>query len=89
MERCFGYLELREQSFAHVGLEMLRQNEFSAQLIEWNSTDAPKTIPTPPEFGATRRRPLLLEEVRMRQCKLGELCRSAAVLRPDIFAPIA
>ena len=87
--RRSGALQVQGQSPRRVGTEVPKGNDFSFQLAPGHFTDALKPIPAPPSSLASRRRPLPLEEVRMRQRKLGELCRLATVSRPDTCACLA
>ena len=85
-EHRSGDLDVREQSVAYVGMEARQSNDFSAQLTQGEFTKGQRPITKSPESWAARQRALSLEEMKVRQCKLGELCWSATVSRPDIFA---
>ena len=43
-------------------------------------------LPTSPQLWAGRQKTLSIEDIKLRQCKLGELCLLATVSRPDIGA---
>ena len=77
------------ESFVLVGTELPQAGDFSVQLTRGSSTDALKPILTSPTRRASRQRPLSLEEVRMRQCKLGAFRRLAPASKPNICACLA
>ena len=59
---------------------MMAQQEFS---------DALRSIPTTQKLRPTKERRQKMAEIGTRQCKLGELCRSATLSRPAIRARLA
>ena len=69
--RRSGGLEVQGQSSVHVGVEPSKANDLPAPSTEKNFTNDLKVPPTTPSFWATRQRPLLLEDIRARQRKLG------------------
>ena len=70
----------------HAGKEGPQEKVFSVTSTLQDCTEAFKPIPTAPEVRASSQRPLTMEEIQVRQCKLRELCRLASVSRPDICA---
>ena len=85
----FGKLEVQEGSFVHVGMELAHEKDFSATLTEADFAKNVKLLPTSPEPWAGRREPSSLDHIKLRQCKLGELCWVATVSRPDLCARLA
>ena len=76
-----GAMKLQENSFVHVGVGLRRDADFSATLAQ---VDFPKNLQplrASPDFWAARRKLLSPEDAKLRQCKLGELCRLATVSR--------
>ena len=67
-------------------MELTPDDDFSGQLVEDKFADALNPIPTTPSLWALRRKLLVIEDVRMRQSTLGELCWLATVSGPDICA---
>ena len=51
--------------------------------------DALQSFRTTEELSDSRQRPLKMEDIRRRQCKVGELCWLATVSRPDICVRLA
>ena len=58
----------------------LTQEDFTA---DW------KPLPTSPGLRAGRINPLPMDDIKLRQCNLGELCWVAIVSRPDICVRVA
>ena len=85
----FGKLGLQEESFAHVGMELVWDSTFSAALTQGDSTKNLQPLGTSPQLWAARQKLLSPDDVKLRQCKLGELCWLATVSRPDICARLA
>ena len=65
-------------------MEQSQANDALMHSAEGDFTGALRPIPTTPELRASGRRPPLVEEIRTRQCKLGDLRWLATVLRADI-----
>ena len=76
----------KEGPFVHVGVELGQEEDFSATLTQDYSTKNLELLPAPPALWAGRMNPLSMDDAKLRQCKLGELCCVAAVSRPDICA---
>ena len=79
-------MKVQEKSPVHAGMEMSQSNDFSVQLAHGDFANALKPMPTTPELRASRQRPLSIEEVRIRECRLGELRWLATDSRPHIRA---
>ena len=88
-EQRFGAMKLQENSFVHVGIELNQEANFSATLTQEGFAKNPHPLGTSPELRAARQKLLSPEDVKLRQCKLGELCWLATVSRPDICATLA
>ena len=75
-------------SFVRVGMELAQASDFSATLTldEFAQNLVPLT--TSPQQWAARQKTLSIEGVKLRRCKLGELCGSATVSNPEICARI-
>ena len=69
-----------------VGMEVAEGSDFSVKSAKEEFAKNLKSIPASPELPAARQRPVPLEAIELRQCKLGKLARLAAVSRPDIRA---
>ena len=82
----FGKLQVREKSFARVGVEMARANDFSATSTREDFTRDLKFLPASPKFWAGREGPLSTDESKMCRRKSGELLWVATVSRPEIRA---
>ena len=82
-------MELQGNSFAHVGMGLEQADNFSAPLTRADFTRNLQPWRTSPELWAARQKLLSPEDVKLRQCKLGELCWLATVSRPDICARLA
>ena len=70
--------------FAHVGMEVFQAMKPSAQLTQKDFANALKVIPASPESWSSRRRPCLMEEVLICECKFGESRWLGTVAWPDI-----
>ena len=77
-------MELQENSFAHVGMELSQEANFSVTLTQEEFTMNLQPVGTSPELWAARQKLLPPEDAKVRQCKLGELCWLATASRPDI-----
>ena len=88
-EQLFGELELREESSVHVGFELVQDSAFSATLTQGDFTKNLQSPGTSPQLWAARQQLLSPEDVKLRQCKLGELCWLASAFRPVIRARLA
>ena len=73
----------------HVGMELAQDSNFSATLPQEEFAKNLQPLPTTPKLLAVRQQLLPLEDVKLRQCKLGELCWPSTVSRPDICARLA
>ena len=83
-ERRFGGLKLQESSFAHVSMELVQAADFPVTLTQGEIAQSLKPFPTSPQFWSARQTMSSLEDMKLRQCKLGELHWLATVSRPDI-----
>ena len=88
-EPQFGESILQESSFAHVGKELAQDNKFSVTPTQGEFAKNLQPLPATPKLWAPRQQLLSPEDVKLRQCKLGELRRPANVSRPVICAPVA
>ena len=88
-ELRFGELKLQEGEFVHVGMELEQDAVFSATLTQKEFTENLKPLGTSPRLWAARQKRLSPEDVKLCQCKLGELCWLVRVSRPDICARLA
>ena len=89
--RCFlgrrvGKLKVEEESFAQAGAAPAREKDFPAAWTEEDFTNNLNPPPTSPELWAGREEPLSSDEIKLRQCKLGELRWVATESRPAICA---
>ena len=66
-----------------MGMELAQETDFSATSTQGDFTKNLKLLPTSPELRAGRKNPLSKDYSKLRQCKLGELRRVAAVSRPE------
>ena len=85
-ERRSGELKLQESSFAHVGMKLAQESDFSVTLAQDEFAKNLQLLPTSPHLIAARHETPPIEDIKLRQCMLGEICWSAAVSRPDICA---
>ena len=69
-----------------VAIEVARGNDFSVTLTPENFAKHMNFLPASPELWAGREGPLSMDETKMRQSKLGELCSVATASRPDVCA---
>ena len=88
-ELRFGRLKVQEKQFVHVGMELAQDSSFSVTLTQKDFTEKLKPLGTSPRLWAARQKLLSPEDVKLCQCKLGELCWLATVSRPDICARLA
>ena len=79
-------MKARVASFVRAGMEVSRGRDFSAKLAREEFTKNPKPFPTSTELRDARQRPVPLEAIELRQCKLGKLPRLPTCSRPDICA---
>ena len=89
LERRFGRPTAQENSIGDVGMELALENDYSVTLTQEDFPGNLKPLSTSPELRAGSKDPLSSDEIRLRQCKLGELCWVAAVSRPDIRVRLA
>ena len=96
LERTRHYLEQRsgapkvqENSFVHVGMELVQQLDFSATLTQAEFTRQLQFLDTSPALWKRRQHSLSDEEKLQCQCKMGELCWLATASGPDICARLA
>ena len=82
-------MEAQGPKIVRAGMKLTQGDDFPAQLTQKPFTAALNPIPPSPGPWATRQRLLPMDEVRMRQCDLGELRGLAAVPRPAIGACLA
>ena len=88
-ERRLGESDLQESSCVHVGVELVHDNDLSVTPTRDEFTQNLRPLPTTPQLWAARQKTLSLEDMKLRQCELGELCRLATVSAPDICARLA
>ena len=69
-----------------VGIKLVQKNAFSATLTQDDFAKNLRPLPTSPQLRAARQKMLALEDVKLRQCELGEPSWLATVTRPDICA---
>ena len=72
-----------------MGMGLARGSDFSVTLTLEDLTKNMKLPPAPPKLSAGWKEPQSMDEIKMRQNKLGELCWAAAVSRPGISARLA
>ena len=72
-----------------VGMELPQENDSSVTFNQEEFTKDLKPIPTSPGLWASSQRPLSSEEIKLRECKLGELCWLATASRPNISTRLA
>ena len=72
-----------------VGMELEQAANFPATLTQADFAKNLQPLGTSPELRAARQKLLSPEDVKLRQCKLGEPCWLATVPRPDICARLA
>ena len=80
---------MQENSFARVGTESAQDSAFSVTLTRGDFAESLRPLGTSPQFWAARRKSLSPGNAKLRQSKLGELCRLATVSRPDICPRLA
>ena len=85
----FGPIKVQKNNFTHIGMDIFQKPDGSAGITRKKCTDSLCPISTSPSFRKDRNRSLTAEELQIRQCKLGELWRLAAVSRSDICACLA
>ena len=88
-EQRFGGLKLQESPVMHVGMELVRGSDFSATLTQDEFARNLKPLLISPQLWADRQKTLSIQEIKLRQRKLGELRRPAMVPRPDICMRLA
>ena len=88
-EQRFGEMKLQGESCVHVGMELVQDSAFSATLTQGNLTGNLQPLNTSPPLSAALQKPPSPEDVKLRLCKLSELCALATVSRPDICARLA
>ena len=84
-EKRFRTMKLQEDSFAHVGIELVQDSNFSATLTQAEFAKNLQPLGTSPQLWAARQKLFSPEDAKQRQCKLGELRWLAAFSRPDIL----
>ena len=70
-------------------MELVQDSTFSVTLTQKEFTEKLEPLGTSPQLWAARQKLLSPEDVKLCQCKLGELCWLATVSRPDICARLA
>ena len=85
----FRKLGLQETSFAHVGMEPPKAQDFPVRLTQPEFASNLALAEASPALWAARQQLLSPEDVLRRQCKLGELCWRATASRPDLCASLA
>ena len=70
-------------------MELSQDSSFSVTLTQKDFAEKLQPLGTSPQLWAARQKLLSPEDVKLRQCKLGELCWLATVSRPDICARLA
>ena len=72
-----------------VGMEVSKANDFSTPVAREEFTEGLRPVPGSSDLWAARQRPLSFDEIKTRQCELGELFRLETVSRPDFCARLA
>ena len=85
----FGESELQESPPVHVGAESAHESESSLTLTQDAVAENLKPLPTPLRSRAVQERTLAIADIKLRHCKLSELCWLATVSRPGIRARLA
>ena len=83
-EQRFGTMKLQENSFVHVGMELKQGANISVTLTQADFTKNLQPLGTSPQLWVAREKLRSPEDVKLCQCKLGELFWLATVSRPDI-----
>ena len=65
-------------------MELARESDFPATLTQDEFAKSLQPIPTFPQLQAARRKILSIGDIKLRQCKVGELSSLGTVLRQDI-----
>ena len=71
------------------GMELAQERDFWVSLTPDECAKKLLPLPTSPQLRAARQKKLPIEDIKLRQCKLGELRWLATVSRPDICARLA
>ena len=82
---------MKAQDFtpAHVGAKLGQERDSSVKFTQGELTMELGPHPASPELWAARQRPLPPEAIKLRQCKLDDLCLLAPASRQDICARLA
>ena len=70
-------------------MELVQESDFSVTFTQDGFAQNSKPLPTPPQLWAVRQEALSIEDIKLRQRKLSDLCWLATVTRPDICARLA
>ena len=89
LQNCFGKSKVQELPFVYVGAELSQKDDSSAALTQEDFTKNLKCLPTSPKLWAGRKEPFSVDNTKMRQCMLGELCWAAPVSPLDVCARFA
>ena len=73
----------------HVGMELAQESDFPVTQTQDGFARNSRPLPPSSQAWAARRKTLSIEDVKLRQCKLGELGWLVSVSRPDICARLA
>ena len=84
LTRRSGVVKLQEANFTYVGGGALRNKNLPITITQETFTGEIQSIPNSADMWEQRRRKLYLNEIRERQCKLGESFWPATASRPDI-----
>ena len=68
------------------GAGLAQESGFSVILTQDEFAQNLKPLPASPQLWAVRQKTLAIAAIKLRQCKLGELCWLATASRPDICA---
>ena len=86
LDKRFGKFKVQEGSFVHVGMQLVQKKDFSWTLTQEDFAKNLKLLPTTPSLWAGRKNPQPMDDTKLRQRTLGELCWVAAVSLPDMCA---
>ena len=70
-------------------MELAQEGEFPVTHAQDEFAQNLKLLPTSPQLWAARQTTLDIEDVKLRHCKPGELCRFTTVSGPDICVRLA
>ena len=80
---------MQKSPLVDAGMELARGGDFSATETQDKFAKNLQPLPGSPQLWATRQKTLSVEDIKLRQCALYEICWLAAVWIPDICARLA